>query len=188
MSLVFLRLLASAAFLCQLVALYQLVVLAPQTRTEPPRIADPTKVRDVPGGLASRVAADRARLVKERGGSAAAEAAVARGLKWLALHQAPDGRWSLNEFNKHFRRDLKATKYEVDPRATGRGLPGAIGDTAGTAFGLLPFLAAGITHKTTEKQPGGEYAETVKRGLDYLLQKQTRDGDFGGNMYSHGLA
>ena len=69
MSRVFLRLLASAAFLCQLVALYQLVVMTPQTRTEPPRIADPTKVRDVPGGLASRVAADRARLVKETGDS-----------------------------------------------------------------------------------------------------------------------
>src|SRR5207247_2349287 len=46
----------------------------------------------------------------------------------------------------------------------------------------------GITHKTREKQPGGVYAKTVKRGLDYLLQKQGKDGDFGGGMYVHSLA
>ncbi|HKB36147.1 MAG TPA: prenyltransferase/squalene oxidase repeat-containing protein, partial [Gemmataceae bacterium] len=114
--------------------------------------------------------------------------AVARGLRWLAEHQAPNGGWSLSDFHQHFRPGLKGDRYLTDPRATGRGMRGQTGDTAGAAFGLLPFLAAGITHKTPEKKPGSEYQQTVKRGLDYLMKKQGRDGDFGGDMYSHGLA
>src|SRR5262245_13635856 len=138
-----LPLLASVALLCQ-------PAVTPRTLAQTPRIIDPTKVQDVPGGLASRVAADRARLVKERGGTVASEAAVARGLKWLALHQAPDGRWSLDEFSKHAREKLDADRY-FDDKSTGKGTKN---DVAGTAFGLLPFLAAGITHKTTAKQAG----------------------------------
>ena len=57
------------------------------------------------------------------------------------------GGWSLSQFHQHYRPGLKGEKTVFDPRATGRGLSGAIGDVAGTAFGVLPFLAAGITHK-----------------------------------------
>src|SRR5205823_12594431 len=104
-------------------------------------------VRAVPGGFAGRSGATRKRLANEGGGNPASEAAVGKGLKWLAEHQAPNGGWSLSQFHLHYRPGLKEQSPLVDPRATGRGLSGAIVDTAGAAFGVLPFLAAGITHK-----------------------------------------
>jgi hypothetical protein len=43
--------------------------------------------------FARRSGADRGAAVRDRGGSAASEAAVERGLAWLARHQAADGSW-----------------------------------------------------------------------------------------------
>ena len=67
----------------------------------------------------------------------------------------------------------------------------ACNDTAGAAFGLLPFLAAGITHKPAVGKKGkvdNKYVKTVNRGLSYLISKQGRDGAFPDGMYAHGLA
>jgi hypothetical protein len=114
----------------------------------------------------------RARLVGRAGGNAKSEAAVAAGLEWLAAHQAADGHWSLD----HFAGDAHCD-------CTG---PGAKNDTAGTAFGLLPFLGAGFTHRAADKQDS--HARTVERGLTFLLKQQTKEGDFGGGMYANGLA
>jgi hypothetical protein len=127
----------------------------------------------LPGGFGGRSGATRERLVREGGGSVQSEAAVARGLKWLVQHQAPDGRWSLNEFHRHGRCNCAGA--------------GPVNDVAGTAFGLLPFLAAGHTHR------GGTgtdalYAKNVERGLKFLLLQQNRDGAFNGDMYAQGLA
>jgi hypothetical protein len=161
-----------------LVAVVSTVLFVGSARSD-----DPTKRLGPPGGFGGRSGSARARLLQEAGGTAASEAAVARGLRWLALHQAPDGRWALEQFPLHTRQDLKATRY-FDDKSTGKG---AKNDTAGTAFGLLPFLAAGITHKTT-KGPAQQYARTVDRGLRFLLRQQGRDGGFTGGMYAHGLA
>ena len=54
----------------------------------------------VAGGFGGRSGSTRQKMLREGGGNRASEAAVARGLLWLALHQAPDGHWSLNEFNR----------------------------------------------------------------------------------------
>ena len=88
-----------------------------------------------------------------------------QGLGWLARHQAADGHWSLD----------KSTDKSMK------------NDTAGTAFGLLPFLAAGVTHKGG-KGPAQKYSKTVAAGLDYLLKQQRRDGSFPGSTSTHGLA
>lgn len=116
----------------------------------------------------------RSRLLEEQGGTTATEAAVARGLRWLARHQNADGSWSLDAFHKA-------------PGATGDedGL-GQHSDTAGTGLALLPFLGAGQTHAR------GQYRLVVLRGLNWLVENQKPDGDLRGSgvgdMYAHGIA
>lgn len=111
--------------------------------------------------------------------------AIEKGLKWLALHQAEDGRWSLHAFNQHARaRPLPDGKpFVCDCVSDARHR----NDVAATAFGLLPFLGAGHGPKPCSKKP--DYSKTVEAGLNYLLGKQHKDGSFGTtDMYAHGLA
>lgn len=129
-----------------------------------------------PGGMLSgRNPAYRRALALQRGGSDETEAAVARGLAWLARHQNANGSWSLD-------------KFHLAPKATATaedGLGSVYSDTAGTALALLPFLGAGQTHRQ------GEYREVVRAGLRWLLYTQKPDGDLRGlgfgRMYAHGL-
>ena len=123
-----------------------------------------------PGGVGGRSGSTREQLLREGGGNTDTEAAVAGGLKWLVTHQAADGHWSLDGFNQHGHCNCNAF--------------GQNNDIAATAFGLLPLLGAGETHKKKD----GKYAKNVQRALDYLIRKQGRDGGFGGGMYAHGLA
>ena len=111
----------------------------------------------------------RAEIVKKEGGTTLTEAAVARGLRWLASVQNEDGSWSLANYKK-----------SNNPRNTG--------DAMGTSLALLPFLGAGQTHEY------GPYKETVAKGLAWMLKKQKQNGDlragFAGQagMYAHGQA
>jgi hypothetical protein len=112
------------------------------------------------------------------------EQAIAKGLEWLALHQAPDGHWGLHDFNKHARTkplpEGQVLGDKCDP-----GTPRQ-NDTVGTALALLPFLAAGHTHK-----PGKgavDYSKTVSAGLQWLIKKQGKDGAMGGEMYTQAIA
>ena len=66
--------------------------------------------------------------------------------------------------------------------------PGDIpADAGATAMGLLPFLAAGQTHKSK-----GPYKDTVYKGIAWLIRNQQPDGNLAKGaqqmMYSHGLA
>jgi len=140
--------------------------------------------QNVPGGFAGRSGSTREKMVSEGGGSKASEAAVAKGLRWLALHQSPDGNWALDQFNLHARRGVNEATFFND-NASGKGQKN---DTAGAAFGLLPFLAAGITHKPSGKPQDDQYVKTVQRAVAYLVSKQGKDGSFPGGMYAHGLA
>jgi hypothetical protein len=128
-------------------------------------------------GFAAAVAARdprlRVEMVTKEGGTTLTEAAVARGLRWLANHQNADGSWSLNAF--HRAADCSC------------GGPGAFsGKAPGTALAMLPFLGAGQTHLA------GKYQDTVSRGLRWMIQTQGEDGDLrdgaNGNegMYTHG--
>lgn len=142
------------------------------------------------GGFGGRSGATRERMVREGGGNARSEKAVADGLKFLAHHQHANGYWSLNEFNKHARTaPIPAGKVVPDncqPMTTRKN------DTAGTAFGLLPFLAAGITHKPGKTKTQVDYTKSVGKAIDYLISVQSKSGgdkgNYGGDMYSHGLA
>jgi len=122
--------------------------------------------------FASRTGNGRIASVRGRGGNAASEAAVERGLEWLALHQAVNGSWQF---------DLSGCRCNGACRD-----PGSLtSSTASTAIALLPFLGAGHTHVD------GRYQETVSRGIYYLLsrgQRTPRGSDFcEGNMYGHGV-
>ncbi len=119
------------------------------------------------------------------GGTAESEAAVMRGLKWLAAHQQPDGSWSLKDYSKGIEGCDCKTDFEKEVDDS---------PTAGTAFGILPFLGAGVTHNRAPKDPPelSQYKEVVEKGLIYLAQNQTRsqdskDGFLGGSMYAHAL-
>jgi RNA polymerase sigma factor (sigma-70 family) len=127
--------------------------------------------RGSPAGPRPRLDDLRERLLERAGGNARSEAAVAAGLDWLARHQAGDGHWSLDHF-------------DADGHCDCTG-PGQKNDTAGTAFGLLSFLGAGITPRTVG--PAAQ-ARAVERGLAYLVRKETKEGDFGDGMYAHALA
>jgi hypothetical protein len=101
---------------------------------------------------------------RQRGATSESEAAVARGLMWLARQQTADGRWLLDGMFKD---------------------KGAANDTAGTGLGLLPFLGAGKTHKASK---GNVYEKTIGRGLRALISRQDpKRGDLGGGMYGHGI-
>ncbi len=116
----------------------------------------------------------RSHLALRTGGTIESEAAVARALKWLAGHQNDDGSWSLHAFDRAGSCHGQCT------------MTGNESDTAGTALALLPFLGAGQTHLQ------GEYTETVARGLRWLVEAQSYEGDLRGRgfgrMYAHGQA
>jgi hypothetical protein len=66
---------------------------------------------------------------------------------------------------------------------------GNANDIAGTAFGLLPLLGSGHTHKTSKNSPNNPYDKPIEKALLFLMRKQDkRTGYFGGGMYAHGLA
>jgi hypothetical protein len=107
---------------------------------------------------------------KPHAGGTRSDTAINLGLKWLVSHQAVDGHWSLDGFD----RDARCSCTD----------PGQANDIAGTAYALLPLLAAGQTHKD-ERHP---HRRNIERGLNYLLGNQTKAGDFGGGMHAQGLA
>lgn len=104
-------------------------------------------------GFSGRGAAMKQKLVKQEGGNDKSEAAVAAGLKWLSLHQAADGRFSLHNF-----------AADANCKCDGRG---KVNDYAGTGLALLAFLGAGETHKTKRG-----YTRVVENGLRLLIANQ----------------
>lgn len=100
----------------------------------------------------------RENLLQQYGGTKESEAAVAKGLTWLAKQQAKDGTWAFD----------------------------AGGDNAAaTGMALLPFLGAGFTHKAGK---GNTYQEVVACGVTALLKMQKADGTFSTNTYAHAFA
>ena len=127
-----------------------------------------------------RVAENRGELLRSRGGSPESEEAVQRALRWLAAAQSKPGHWDADRFGAGQERLVLGH----DRRGAG-----AKADAAMTGLALLCFLGNGHTHLDN-----GPYADTVRRGLESLLQAQRRDGCLAGDaelfaaMYSHGIA
>ena len=142
----------------------------PSSVVRPPTMTLPAPLGHMFAGRDPEV---RAQTVFRSGGTSFTEAAVARGLKFLARHQNADGRWSLHGFDK---------SPDCDKTCQGRGHVQS--DIAGTALALLPFLGAGQTHQD------GRYSGEVLRGLNWLVSQQKENGDLRdrGQMYAHGQA
>lgn len=122
------------------------------------------KTEAKPGSFGNRTGANRETAVREGGGTKESEAAVERGIKWLVRQQLPEGKWMLNA----------------------PGLDGSeSNDVAATAFGLLPMLGAGHTHKPARGNP---YDKVIDKGLKFLIRNQNgKTGYLGVSMYAHPL-
>lgn len=110
-------------------------------------------------GMRGRSGATKNKLLAAGGGNTESEAAVTRGLIWLAKQQNEnDGSWVYDGTSSNDR-------------------------IAATGMALLPFLAAGQTHRT------GSYKKTVSKGLEYLKPRVKPGGGFTGasNMYSQAI-
>ncbi|MCA9070810.1 MAG: hypothetical protein KDA84_17895 [Planctomycetaceae bacterium] len=119
--------------------------LKPETDTGP---SLPIKKGDISSG---RSQAARAKMLSERGGNDASDAAVSSGLAWLASVQRRNGSWDFNDVGK----------------ADGAGKLSS--PTGATGLALMAFLGAGHTHLKE-----CQYQETVKRGIGYLLNSGIR--------------
>ena len=111
-------------------------------------------------GFGGRGSGSRKAMLATGGGTKHTERAVTAALVWLANHQMSDGSWSL----QHFQHSC------TDKTCTGAGDVSA--DAGATAMGLLPFLAAGQTHKSK-----GPYKEQFYKGIDWLIRHQQPDGN-----------
>ena len=122
--------------------------------------------------LDGRRSGERQRLALARGGTLESEAAIERGLRWLAAHQLRDGSWNFN--------------HDLVCRGVCRNSGSAASTTAATGIALLAFLGAGYTHQD------GPYHQTVRDGLYYLgncALATPYGGDLQqGSMYGQGLA
>jgi hypothetical protein len=129
-------------------------------------------IRLTPGSFQGRDPENRILLLREGGGTKETEEAVERGLQWLAAHQSQDGRWQTEAF-------MQAAACNCTD-------PGRKHETAATAFGVLPMLAAGNTHRQ------GKYRRSVEAGLAFLIHRQQPSGDWGElhnfNHYESALA
>jgi len=110
-------------------------------------------------GFNGRNAATKSAMLAAGGGNEASEAAVARGLIWLSKQQKADGSWAFDGARNN--------------------------GSAATGLALLPFLAAGQTHKVSKDN---KYNKNVEGGLRFLIKTQGKEGGFPGGMYAHGIA
>lgn len=149
----------------------------------PAASAEPAKASTAGSTSSTKVFSARAnpdlrrKLLESLGGSAASEAAVDAGLKWLASHQLPDGGWSF---------DLNAS-----PGCEGKCSNSVRGShvndrCAATGLALLCFYGRGYTHRE------GPYKLQVKQGTSFLANLATTgNGKCYGtsaNLYSQGVA
>lgn len=144
----------------------------------PSAVLQSQSMSQISSSLSTRSMTGKSEMLERYGGSAASERSVALALKWIAEHQASDGGWN-------FTHTHVCNGQCKNPGSMSEARNGA------TAMALLPFLGAGQTHME------GQYKDTVKRGLAYLVTRmQYKSGrlphgswwERGGRMYSHGLA
>jgi hypothetical protein len=147
----------------------------PRATVRADRIAEIEDKAAAQAPLVMRQKEERQRSVALYGGTKASEAAVERGLDWLAAHQNANGSWGLHNFHVN----CKHAKCSD---------PGTVtSDPAGTGIALLPFLGAGHTPEA------GKHKQTVARALHWLVAQQQPNGTWLARedarpMYGHAMA
>lgn len=154
---------------------------------EPVPVADSAQPQAADNSAAStdaavdnRSEAGRKALLAKYGGSAASESAVQYALEWLISIQHPQGYWDF---------------VSVGESRNAGTINNPIG---GTAYALLPFLAAGQTHKEGkyQKQIGAALTYLTKVGVNVpagydlrgMLNKRSEDQEPNEAYYVHGAA
>jgi len=169
--------------------------------TRPSLSAIPNRDKaEVPATYRLRNLPRRQKVALSLGATQESERAVELSLKWLALHQNPEGYWDPDGFSTHCPADDRCWGHSgqgdasEDPADLGafdpvaRQQAGRDADTGITALVILSFLGAGYTHEE------GQYADQIDRALRWLIRQQTADGFLGGKanrydrMYCHGMA
>ncbi len=154
------------------------------------RTAGPT-LAEIPKIYQPRLDPHRSTQAQRIGASAASELAVERAIDWLNRHQDADGRWDAGIARYAGGEPVKGDDDFTAHCPAGETCFGECAyweaDTALTGLALLTYLGAGYTHTD------GRYAESVGKGLDFLLSQQKRDGDLRGRskvvgMYCHAMA
>jgi len=155
---------------------------APAESDAPPALPAETAAATpptLPAVYADRAAGRRAAAAAARGGSLETERAVQAALAWLAAQQSGDGRWNAARHGGGVERSV--------PGHHRHGV-GAQSDHGVSGLAMLAFLGAGSTHQ------GGPHADTVARGLRFLVGRQRDDGSLAGDaeffaaLYCHGMA
>lgn len=130
------------------------------------------------GSYAGRLTFESKQALRDLyGGSVESDAAVMRGLAWLARTQQPDGGWML------------AGNADPTQASGGQAVPVEENRIAATALGLLPFLAEGITHKATPEAPRmlAGYKPVVEKGLVFLAANQNQARGPGSGSWNAGI-
>jgi len=155
-------------------------MVLPETDNGTLRASAEAESTDGAAAVDNRSEAGRRQMLEKFGGSAASESAVGYALEWLAARQRANGSWDF---------------IDVGPCKN----PGTVNNPiGGTAYALLPFLAAGQTHKE------GQYKKQILAGLDFLtsigvrapagydlrgvINKSDKDEDPNYAYYVHGAA
>jgi hypothetical protein len=133
-----------------------------------PGAADDPPGKGPQGPFAWRSESARTRRIKDIGGTAESEAAVARGLAWLARQQKQDGGWEFDQGSKEER-------------------------AAATGLVLQALLAAGETHKPArDKEEVRKHTKVVSAGLAFLMKlcpvKGMNPGRMSANIYAQAIA
>ncbi len=153
---------------------------------------NPSASTNLPPTYRLRSLARRMETARKFGGTEASERAVEASLRWLALHQNPEGFWDADGFS-HMCPDGqqctgRAGLVGIDREGIDRQFAGIKADTGVTGLAILAFLGAGYTHEE------GQYADQIDRALSWLIRQQGPDGFLGGpatryaKMYCHAIA